>query len=67
MNIPYVNKGTEQTLTLNKISDINIYGITENPSFDIEYTSTDSDLQKYTDVFVEYGPAKAVRIVGDDG
>lgn len=67
MNIPYVNKGTEQTLTLNKISDINIYGMTENPSFDVEYTSTDSDLQKYTDVFVEYGPAKAVRIVGDDG
>ena len=67
MNIPYVNKGTEQTITLEKINDVNVKGAAANPVFDVNYTSTDADLQKYTDVFVEYGPAKAVRTINADG
>ncbi len=68
MNVPYVTKGTAQTLTLEEIDDVNVYGLSENPTIEVSYTSTDEDLQKYTDVFVEYGPAKAVRnINAEDG
>lgn len=67
MNVPYVNKGTPQTLTLNTINNISIKDATENPKFDVIYTSTDKDLEKYTDVFVEYGPAKEIRTVNADG
>lgn len=62
MNVPYVTKGS-QTLTLNNIENICINDYTSNPLIDVSYTSSDADLQKYTDVFVEYGPAKAVRSV----
>ncbi len=67
MNVPYVNKGTAQTITLDKIDDVNVLNLTENPKFAVNFTSTDAELQKYTDVFVEYGPAKAVRTVNADG
>ena len=70
MNVPYVDtgKGTDQILTLEEIEDIDVKGLTENPRIAVEYTSSDSDLQKYTDVFVNYGPAKAVRTVDpEDG
>ncbi len=65
MNVPYVDKekGTDQTLTLNDIDDVDISGLTEDPMVEVKYTSSDPDLQKYTDVFVEYGPARAVRKV----
>lgn len=70
MNVPYVDlgKGTDQTLTLSEIGDVDISGLTENPKIKVEYSSSDEDLQKYTDVFVNYGPAKAVRTVDpEDG
>lgn len=67
MNVPYVNKGTPQTLTLNTIPNISIKDATENPKVGVSYTSTDKDLEKYTDVFVEYGPAKEIRTVNEDG
>lgn len=67
MNVPYVTKGTQQTLTLDKIADVDIGNAKTNPIVDVTYLSSDSDLQKYTDVFVEYGPAKAVRTVNEDG
>ncbi|MDO5396441.1 MAG: hypothetical protein Q4G33_00790 [bacterium] len=67
MNVPYVNKGKKQTLTLNHIPNVNIKDDNAETAFDISYTSSDEDLQKYTDVFVEYGPAKAVRTAADDG
>lgn len=60
MNVPYVTKGS-QTLTLDNIGNICIDGVNENPVVDVSYTSSDAELQNYTDVFVEYGPAKAVR------
>lgn len=65
MNVPYVDigKGTVQTLTLNEIDDVNITDMTENPRIEVKYESSDNDLQKYTDVFVNYGPARAVRTV----
>lgn len=65
MNVPYVDKGkgADQTLDLSKISDVNIKDVTENPKVSVSYTSSDADLQKYTDVFVNYGPARAVRTV----
>lgn len=65
MNVPYVDKGkgTDQTLELSKISDVDIKDVTTNPKVSVSYTSSDADLQKYTDVFVNYGPARAVRTV----
>ena len=64
MNVPYVNKGTPQTLELEDIPDISA----DSEPVEVRYKSSDKDLQKYTDVFVEYGPAKAVRHVDpDDG
>lgn len=67
MNVPYVTtgKGTNQTLTLDEIDDVNVNGATENPKFAVTYTSNDEDLQKFTDVMVEYGPARAVRSGND--
>ena len=62
MNVPYTGKGS-QTLTLDPIANVNINDPNAGTSFDVSYTSSDSDLQKYTDVFVEYGPARAVRAV----
>ncbi len=59
MTIPYVSKGTRQELTLNTINDVTA----DSSPIDVIYTSNDSDLQKYTDVYVDYGPAKAVRTV----
>lgn len=67
MNVPYVNKGTKQTLSLNYIPNVNINDENASLSFDVTYESSDDELEKYTDVFVEYGPAKAVRTVADDG
>lgn len=67
MTIPYVNKGTAQTLELAEIKDVNVYGATKNPTIAVNYTSSDEELQKYTDVFVDYGPAKAERTVNEDG
>ncbi len=70
MNVPYVaeNKGTVQTLTLDEIDDVTISGADRNKMIDVSYTSSDEDLQKYTDVFVNYGPARAVRTVDpEDG
>ncbi len=67
---PYVakNKGGIQTLEVEEISDIDISELGENNRFSLNYTSSDSDLQKYTDAFVEYGPARAIRTVSpDDG
>ncbi|MBQ7574050.1 MAG: hypothetical protein IJT23_07290 [Clostridia bacterium] len=63
MNVPYVKKGTDQNLTINNIPNVNIKDANADLTLDVSYTSKDSDLQKYTDVFVEYGPAKAVRKV----
>lgn len=65
MNVPYVDegKGENQSLKLSGIEDINVSGLSENPRLKVNYTSSDADLQKYTDVFVNYGPAKAVRTV----
>lgn len=65
MNVPYTGKGS-QTLVLDKIPNVNITDPNAETSFDVSYTSSDSDLQKYTDVFVEYGPARAVREVSDE-
>lgn len=65
MNIPYVNKGTAQTLEIAEIANVSVKDKTENPMIDINYTSSDEDLQKYTDVFVEYGPARAVRTINE--
>ncbi|MGN0244168.1 MAG: dockerin type I repeat-containing protein, partial [Lachnospiraceae bacterium] len=68
MTIPYVQKGTAQTLALHTMDNICVKELTENPVIDVTYTSTDADLQKYTDVFVEYGPAKAIRTMDpEDG
>lgn len=67
MNVPYVTNRSAQTLTLNTIPNINITDVNSSTTFGISYTSSDSDLQKYTDVFVEYGPAEAIRTVNDDG
>lgn len=67
MNVPYTNKGTVQTLTLDPIDNVNINAENADLTIDVSYKSSDDDLQKYTDVFVEYGPARAVRTVnGDD-
>lgn len=63
MNVPYVSGKTEQTLTLNHIPNVNIKAENASTIFNVNYTSSDNDLQNYTDVFVEYGPAKAVRTV----
>lgn len=65
MNVPYTGKGS-QTLTIDKIPNVNIADSNAETSFDVSYISSDSDLQKYTDVFVEYGPARAVREVSDE-
>ena len=62
MNVPYTSKGS-QALTLDPIANVNINDPDADMMLDVSYTSSDSDLQKYTDVFVEYGPARAVRIV----
>lgn len=67
MVVPYTAKNTAQTLTLDTIKNVNIKDENAVTTFDVSYTSSDSDLQKYTDVFVEYGPAQAVRTVNDDG
>ncbi len=66
MNVPYTAKGTAQTLTFDTIPNVNIMDENAETTFDISYTSSDSDLQKYTDVFVEYGPARAIRTVNDE-
>ncbi|MGN0243631.1 MAG: hypothetical protein ACI4CT_06165 [Lachnospiraceae bacterium] len=66
MKVPYVTGRTAQTLTLNNIENVNISEATENPKFGVTYTSSDAVLQDYTDVFVEYGPAKAIRTVDED-
>lgn len=65
MNVPYTGKGS-QTLELHSLENVCIADKTENPAIDVTYTSSDADLQKYTDVFVEYGPAKAIRTVNDE-
>lgn len=70
MNVPYVDKGkgADQTLEIREISDVDIRDEETDPRIAVEYTSSDADLQKYTDVFVNYGPAKAVRTVDpEDG
>lgn len=70
MNVPYVDKGkgADQTLEIREISDVDIRDAETDPRIAVEYTSSDADLQKYTDVFVNYGPAKAVRTVDpEDG
>ncbi len=66
MNVPYTGKGS-QTLTLDPIANVNINDTDADTKIDVSCKSSDSDLQKYTDVFVEYGPARAVRTVGSDG
>ena len=66
MNVPYTGKGS-QTLTLDPIANVNINDTDADTKIDVSCKSSNSDLQKYTDVFVEYGPARAVRTVGSDG